>query len=136
MHSFQPGPGESAFFTVGCIVCSIPVRTLHQETVCSDDLINDQENGGLLVARSYVSKTEGQLEIPMEQTFIYPIEASVHALVDNHKRYTEIQRNINRRKSSKTGFRLKGSACYIPGYLMCQKHDKVLIFCHAAKSSH
>lgn len=36
-------------------------------------------------------------------------------------------------KPEKNGFLQKGAACLIPDNLMCQKHDKALIFCHAGK---
>jgi len=65
-----------------------------RKLLTSEDLINDKENGGLIMAGSYVPKTTAQLEFLIGKTSIYPIEVSVNALIDDRKQQIEIRRII------------------------------------------
>lgn len=57
-----------------------------------NDLVVDNENGGLFIVGSYVPKTSTQLEALISQTNIESIEVHIENLLDEEKREVEIMR--------------------------------------------
>jgi uncharacterized protein YgbK (DUF1537 family) len=73
------------------IRAGLPTRNL----LSAEDIINDRNNGGLIIAGSYVPKTSRQLETLIDKTSVFPIEAHVDALIKDGSQQKEIQRIVS-----------------------------------------